>query len=847
MTTFWRLLDSYATPYGDAVVVAILMAIAAAAALVAVAGRADPSRPRCRRCLSDARPYAWSDEKRCTCGGDLARPGGVRVARRRGRRSRVVAIAAATLAIGVASIGTWFVSSGRSWLALLPFRVLTGGMNASSELAHAAMGSLVRTMDGDGARDAITYLHETPTARISKRETNVALLARLLDLGADSRRRADASRRAQSWALQEICVVAVGGGSQDQTASPLQLAILAPLRWSWFVRIRELRAGEAVLWREPSPTGSSTPSAMWHFLSPMDVEELVTIPQETLRDDRPLSVVLEFARLTLANDTVTTMMSSGGPTPDELLAGYGAERFTVTMSPSLRPLTFGMFGSMLMQEALTDEVPNPPVRVAAVPFVSAAVGGVSAGLSLAAIVLFGIGATRHSFAMVAPTCRRCRSQLRSHGSSIPERCPECGAALHADGSVRWARRRRSAFGRLVVVPAVVGVAAALAIALGIVIGTKSLPVVARSLVRPQRLTDIAIAEALSDDPTLRLAAATRLSTWSRQGYFDELPRYDEFEPNGSIRALARSLLGLLDDPHAPPPRDRDAQSALVDAVAAAAKTDLLSPLDRVTLLKRVSDPPIAIALEAVRPGERALIILGTSRYTVAGQERIRVWSPRTDSEDAHWVSSEVFHRVTVPTVPGVRVATIELRTRRDIFGDNDEDLRLAPPADDGPTPQGLVETVTVPILVMPEGDPTPITEKMLQALDPIAPFLPAALVRWRRLGTFAEVTLDLSERTGTNQLRELRREWQIWDGTMWRRVGGTAFVLWPTADEAPASLRLRHVSLPVSEVPAQTPELLFEALSNAPPRECVFEKTGTLRSPDGTFVTEYRPPRVPTP
>jgi hypothetical protein len=55
MTTFWRLLDSSAAPYGDAVVVAILMAIAAAAALVAVAGRADPSRPRCRRCHGDAR------------------------------------------------------------------------------------------------------------------------------------------------------------------------------------------------------------------------------------------------------------------------------------------------------------------------------------------------------------------------------------------------------------------------------------------------------------------------------------------------------------------------------------------------------------------------------------------------------------------------------------------------------------------------------------------------------------------------------------------------------------------------------------------------------------------------
>jgi hypothetical protein len=696
------------------------------------------------------------------------------------------------------------------------------------------------------ARDAIAFLHETPTARISDRETNVALLARLLNRGADSRRRDDASLRAHSWALQEICVVTFDDRSQLQEASSLQLAILAPLRGSWFVRTRELRAGETVIWREPSPTGSGTPSARWHFLSPMDVEQLVEIPPDKLRDGGPLSADLEFARLMLDSDTVTTMMSSAEQTPDELLAGFGAERLTATMSVSSQPRSRVGFIGVLTWEELTEEGPNPPVRLAAVPFVSAAVGGLAGGVSLASIVLFGIASTRRSFAIVAPSCRRCRSQLRSHGNSIPERCPECGAALHADGSVRWARRRRSAFGRLVVLPAAFGAAAALAIALGIGIGTKSLPVVARALARPQRLTDLAIAEALSDDPTLRLAAVDRLSTWSRQGYIDELPLYDDFEPNGSLRALARSLLGLLDEPHAPPPRDREAQSALVGAVAAAARTDLLSPLDRVALLKRVSDPPIAIALEAVRPGERALIILGTSRYTFAGQERIRVWSPRTDREDAQWVSSEAFHRVSVPTVPGVRVATIELRTRRDIFDENDRDLRLAPPAVDGPTPEGLVETVTVPILILPEGDSSPITEEMVQALDPIAPFLSSALVRWRRVGEFAEVTLDLSARTGTNQLRELRREWQIWDGTTWIRVGGTAHVPWPAADEAPASLRLRHVSLPVSEVPARTPEPLFEALSNAPPRECAFVRTGTLRSSDGTVVTEYRPPRAPS-
>lgn len=114
-------------------------------------GRPDQSRPTCRACGTDARPFAWEDAPKCACGAALDRPGAVRT-RGRIRRPRLVALGAL---VGAGAMGGWALESslgGTSlqWIDLLPFPVARAGVE---QRWRWAMRSVERRQQADALTD----------------------------------------------------------------------------------------------------------------------------------------------------------------------------------------------------------------------------------------------------------------------------------------------------------------------------------------------------------------------------------------------------------------------------------------------------------------------------------------------------------------------------------------------------------------------------------------------------------------------------------------------------------------------------------------------------------------------
>ncbi|MFO0828634.1 MAG: hypothetical protein U0572_10870 [Phycisphaerales bacterium] len=464
----------------------LMIALAALATILIAAwlvGGPDRSRPACRGCGADARPHAWSDVPRCTCGLALDRPGSVRLPRRRSIR---YVVAAAIVGAAAALLGLWTArvhASGLGWTGELPTWVLAATMplrRDDDRVATAINRRIELGIELGLTRDQGIELGLT-------RDHATTLLAAALDACDQEPSRARTSLR---FAVQALARLAAPEGELGRrcaslftesldaivstTSNGTKIALAPQGRFGesfageLLVRPDEVLVdGTAVPFRMVSGGGEPI-AGRW---CAMRGEGVFLMVDSILATDASSVLVRGDAVLygPLSPHAAAQLPAQFGDDPSAWgvpLARAPFQRSGVHKAGSWLPawaaspgVSFGRWAYLLDPSSSLQQ----PFEFAAVRVVTCAIAGIVLGAVLAVVLGGARWLARRRPRLARPRCAACDAIVRGGADALPERCSECGRSLGFDRSVVWTPRTiRAAPLAAIVVVALGGVAVAAA-------------------------------------------------------------------------------------------------------------------------------------------------------------------------------------------------------------------------------------------------------------------------------------------------------------------------------------------------------------------------------------------------
>lgn len=438
-------------PVGLPLVVGVAMGLGLFLLLIGVAGRPDPSAPRCRRCRADARPVAWREPPLCGCGADLSRPRSVRVGRRRRAWILVLAAVALFVGLGTARFVAWLRIEGRHWVEVLPASIQGRVARESSDavLLEALGVSISQGLSPAAARAFL----ESATSEVEPgKPSPLGASGDLVAMAAGAMRFDPESD--QDLASRVIVVVlgdALPAVVLDGEARGATLVWDAPLDWATEVQIRE--ASDAV---GPLGTlrlvGDRPPVTIgpddWTCVQ---LADLVLRPEGPVRPVQgPIQLAIEIRVARIPANFLPLDAAFGLPESEWPWIGSsygGTVKPTTTAPPRGVAHTSSIFyrRSVALAPVAANEATAPSLEA----FVLCGTVAVGAALSL----LYAWALVRGRVCLAPPRCMRCASLLRGLDDRPPAICSECGMAC-TPRNVRWIAGQRSVASLLVTVPVV---------------------------------------------------------------------------------------------------------------------------------------------------------------------------------------------------------------------------------------------------------------------------------------------------------------------------------------------------------------------------------------------------------
>ncbi|MBL9148377.1 MAG: hypothetical protein JNM94_06755 [Phycisphaerae bacterium] len=439
-------------------------AIAAFALVVALVGFVDRSRPRCRRCRRDVRPFAWREPPVCDCGEDLARPAAVRARRRRPKALLVVAAVTCVAAVAVVALAFGRAREKGQWRDLVPSPIFARWL--ARDPSPENLESLVERLDrGMAADEASTYIEALASAKpMSLAEPLRAILV-----------------SASAAPLSEAAVaVALSDTSFGFDAQP------EPEDGS---RLRSLTVLANVAQGSPIRTFLKVDSVVVNGVGR-------PIRMRTHRGDELTSWALLTSSITIEID-VEGVASDPSTLQVEI---HGEAAFATTVPPvnlgfvgppgpvtiELDPAAFQAFRGPLRVAASPIAIVAPPaptrpslplmrtvehdVRGLTALFAGTCLGMIVGGGLAAAAILFALGAGRGWQGLARPTCRRCGFGFEATPGALPSACSECGIDPSRVGNAVFTRSKPSTLSRAVTVPVTAIGGLVLAVGFGVMAG-----------------------------------------------------------------------------------------------------------------------------------------------------------------------------------------------------------------------------------------------------------------------------------------------------------------------------------------------------------------------------------------
>lgn len=856
--TFWTWLDSILATRLDAWIAGGLAGLAACALVVALVGRADTSRPRCRSCNGDARPHAWTEDRRCACGNDLGAPGSVRCGRRRRRRPLVVAAALALATAAIVALGVGRLVQGGTWLDYLPARWLVAAADDAGSVG--AISTLIRRfgegMDADVARtllrdllDAPLATHDDPARRSFL--VDACLAAALREPGTPD----DLAERALVWSVDNALVVSTTAMRLSPTLPEIPrtrvgFPVTALRDRAILIRIDEATANGNPVTIPSVPTNpgrnDETWLAVWNDSNAEYLDLAIALPQMT---DLTLRVTIAYVPLPFA--VARSFVANRDPQrfvdARAALDAIGATVVTATVTTTVGSQAWPPIGIALAAPwgpfaPLYDR--GERAAHASAHFVASVAGGVVAGCAATLSLVLAWRLGRGGLSLARPTCRRCSSALHAVSGAAPDRCPECGQSLALDVATRHAVRRGS-IGRFVVVGSAASAFGVLgaAFAGAWVARRAELPLV-RFLSDPEAEARGTLAALFSNDPLEAAYAARDLGGTASWNTVPRLPRYPLETMNDALRIVAKELVVAASDPSARPPRDTVAREALAEHIRTLESRGMLSGDDRWRVTEAFLEPPSTVSLPRwCAPGEPFTVRVGAGdSFTTLGVEE-----PADATNTAAELGVTPFWRVgnvvtirgvPTPSAPGLQWVPLRWTYLGAEAGTN------APPVSELRMDASLIatrgcspRTILAPVVVTDASGQARLSDEDLRALDPSTRLMRDMRLFTRRVGTH---TLVLPYRyalppeslpPGTSLVLELQ------DGDARIPLGGPTLVA-RDLGIAPLHIRTRVGSTGSPLYIANDPAT--RGLLSIPPVNHTFERVGRFVDEDGVAYDEYR-------
>lgn len=421
-------------------------AIAAFALVVAVVGFVDRSRPRCRRCGRDVRPFAWREPPVCDCGEDLARRAAVRSRRRRPKAILVVAAVACVAAVAVVALAFGRARERGQWRDLVPSPIFARWLahDPSPENLESLAERLDRGMEADEARTYIEALASAKPVGLAEplrailvgassaplSEAAVKLALSGTSIGFDARPKPDDPSRLRSLAI----LVNAAPGSPMVTFLKAESVVINGVDRPF--RVRTARGGEFTSWALLSPS----------ITVEVDVEG-VAADASTLQ----VEIHGEAAFATTVPPAANLGFVGPGPVTIELdPAAFPAFRGPLRVAAS--PITVVAPPAPTQPSLDLRRSVEHDVRGLTARFAGTCLGAILSGSLAAAALLFALGAGRGWQGLARPTCRRCGFGFETTPGALPSACSECGIDPSRVGNAVFTRSKPSALSRAVTVP-----------------------------------------------------------------------------------------------------------------------------------------------------------------------------------------------------------------------------------------------------------------------------------------------------------------------------------------------------------------------------------------------------------